>query len=311
MFDTTFFTIWRAALADLVSGPDLASNTASIGIMAGFAILAGPISSTLVGAFAGQANSPRVCFLIAGMSTALNVGLLQAKFEETLPAKDRKPVRLEDANPFSFLKLLNHSWASFTLMCTAVLQTLPEGRNIMATNYLYMSQGLGWAPGKVNGFISALGISLVFSALIVKKSIARLGLDGHTTMSNIVQTLGFIVWGNAGNMAPYFGGSSEVGVLMAIGLMVPGGRKRDGVEAMLNDIGVKAGFGRGYISAALMNWRAISNVFAPLIFGNIYSWATTAPRMNHGLVFTVMGLTQLLAEVVFRTLSKKQMGLED
>ena len=34
----------------------------------------------------------------------------------------------------------------------------------------------------------------------------------------------------------------------------------------------KAGFGKGFLSGSLMNWRAVVNTISPLFFGQVYLW---------------------------------------
>jgi hypothetical protein len=88
----------------------------------------------------------------------------------------------------------------------------------------------------------------------------------------------------------------SAGLLFAI----PGARKRDVVEALVMKIGAAEGFGKGFISGSLMNWRAVINVVGPMLFGTVYNWGH---RNNYpGFVFLVASLTVVAAEVTLQTL---------
>ena len=50
--------------------------------------------------------------------------------------------------------------------------------------------------------------------------------------------------------------------------------------------GAEAGFGKGMLSGALMNWRSVINVLGPLIVGQGYTYGRSKGRP--GLVFLVM-----------------------
>jgi hypothetical protein len=81
---------------------------------------------------------------------------------------------------------------------------------------------------------------------------------------------------------------------------IPGARKRDAIEALIMRKGAAAGFGKGFISGSLMNWRAVINIIGPLVFGNMYTFGRE--RKFPGLVFFVGAFTCLAAEGVLQTL---------
>jgi hypothetical protein len=89
---------------------------------------------------------------------------------------------------------------------------------------------------------------------------------------------------------------------MWLGLLfaIPGARKRDAVEALIMRKGAAAGFGKGFVSGSLMNWRAIINIIGPLVFGSMYTYGRA--RKFPGLVFFVGAFTCLAAEGVLQTL---------
>ena len=57
-----------------------------------------------------------------------------------------------------------------------------------------------------------------------------------------------------------------LGLLFAI----PGARKRDAVESLIVKLAAEEqGFGKGFISGSLMNFRAILNIAGPYLFGQV------------------------------------------
>ena len=58
-----------------------------------------------------------------------------------------------------------------------------------------------------------------------------------------------------------------------------GDRKRDGVEAMINTLGVKYGFGKGQTMAQLFNMRSTANVLAPLLYSSMHSTACLSTNL--------------------------------
>jgi hypothetical protein len=61
---------------------------------------------------------------------------------------------------------------------------------------------------------------------------------------------------------------------MALGgiFLAPGSRKRDAVESLIMKRGTAAGFGGGFVSGAMMNWRSTINVLGPSVFGGMYAY---------------------------------------
>ena len=61
---------------------------------------------------------------------------------------------------------------------------------------------------------------------------------------------------------------------MWLGLVfaIPGARKRDAVEALIIQRGAEQGFGRGFLSGSLMNWKSVINIIGPVLFGSLYTY---------------------------------------
>jgi hypothetical protein len=231
-------------------------------MFAGLGVICGPILSTLIMARWGA----RYCFAVSvGVSTLCVVHLLSG-FKETLPPSDRTPMNWFQAQPLSFLQIISASRPLAVLMAVTGLQTLSEGRNTTDVASIYMREDLGWGWSKVNRFISSLGVGLVVSGASVRKSLSTFGLRGHTTLSNVSNAAQWAVWG----MPSLFGLDPSSAMYLGLLFTIPGARKRDAVESLVNQLATEKGFGKGMISGSLMNFRAILNVLGPYMFGKAY-----------------------------------------
>jgi hypothetical protein len=145
-----------------------------------------------------------------------------------------------------------------------------------------------------------LGVSLVFSGVSVKAMINRLGLLNFTTVSNMSNALSMLSY----SYIPPFSTVLSSSAAMWLGLVfaIPGARKRDAVEALIIQRGAEQGFGRGFLSGSLMNWKSVINIIGPVLFGSLYTYG--AKRKFPGLVFFVGALSCFAAEGVVQMLPK-------
>merc|ERR1712151_1196059 len=100
------------------------------------------------------------------------------------------------------------------------------------------------------------------------------------------------------------GGAIVVGLLAGI----PGGRKRDAIESLIMKLGNAEGYGNGFISGSMMNFRAIISIIGPLTFGTMYAWGKKKGMPQ--LPFVFAALTVLASEGIFRSISNADLGLD-
>lgn len=136
-----------------------------VGVCAGLAIVAGPLLSKTI----MNRVDPKWCFFASTCFSAVALVHLCTNFKESLPVEKRQPLVVSDMQPFSFWQLMGKSENLRTLMWVTGLQTTSEGRNINDIYMLYMQNDLGWSWDKINNFVGALGVALVFSGLGVKR----------------------------------------------------------------------------------------------------------------------------------------------
>ena len=145
--------------------------------------------------------------------------------------------------------------------------------------------------------------------MMVKKSLKTFGLKGHTTISNLMNGLTYVLWGGAKTIYETL---VCQWILPYCSLcLVPGGRKRDAVENIVVNLGEDSGFGRGYVSGALMNFRAFINLIAPIIIGNVYAWSKQRNGNAPFLAWGICAFSCIFAEGVFQTLTNEELLLDD
>jgi len=176
-------------------------------------------------------------------------------------------------------------------------------------NYLLLKDDYGWDDSMVAKLFSGLGLCLIAGGLLVKRSIATFGLRGHTTVSNSFNAVACLFWGGAGEIAKATGVPTPWTMTLALLFATPGMRKRDGLEGLILRLGSRAGFGRGFISGALMNWRAAFNVVAPLVLGHAYAWGVSRAHRAPYVPFLACASALIAAEVCVQTLTDSELHL--
>merc|ERR1712048_354404 len=133
-----------------------------------------------------------------------------------------------------------------------------------------------------------------------------MGLITFTTFSNACN----ILWLMCTARTPPFN-VLPVTASMYLGIIfgAPGGRKRDAAESLIMKIGNQEGFGNGFISSSMMNFRALINIAGPILFGSLYAWGSK--RNWPTLAFLVGALTIMISEASLRTLTKDELGLDE
>ena len=203
-------------------------------------------------------------------------------------------------NPLSFTRVLGISKVTRRLMFVLGLQSFGEGRITQDINQLFLGQHLGWLPTQVALFQSIYGMGIILGGKYVKQSLETLGSVGHTSMSNASNTLGYLV------RAQF---ESLLGQYAGLLVCLPGGRKRDAVEAIITDQSLaNSDMGKGQIAAALSNFRSLATIFGPPMAATTYNWGNA--RGVAGAPFYQIALLYALAELVHRSMSRAELGLD-
>jgi len=250
-----------------------------------------------------RVGDPKYCFLVSVALAGTACFLLLTKYEETLPASERKKLVLTDMQPFSFMQLFKSDVMKKLLLVSGI-QSLTEGRSIYDVLSLFLQEDLKWPVTSINRFVGFNGLGLVVGGITAKPMIASLGARKFTSIANICNTMNFVLWSLAA-------GKLNSSAAMYLGAVIAflGSRKRDCMEAKLMTIGVGEGFGKGFISGASNNFRSIVNIIGPLLFGQAYAWGRRIGVPS--LPFLVAAISTLLAQVPLATISNKQLGLDE
>lgn len=293
---TGFFSTMRAMLNDKLSGPERVFADGTISIYAGAGSILGPlIEAFVLGKLGARGNF--------GLVVALNAAVAYVMWEaahETLPVSEQKPLTLSGCSPLTFLEMFRVSSVNQRLMFILSLQCFGEVRINQDINTLYMQKELGWTAMEVSRFMSCCGLTAILGGKTVKTSIQRLGLRGHTTISNLALALAFFLQGSRSKYTAQYA---------ALGLYILGARKHDAAQSVCTDITLAAtDMGKGQVSAALSNFKSMASIFGPLIAGKAY---TAGQAINQpGLHFRVIAAMYALAEVLHLSISPEQLGIK-
>lgn len=312
--NTSYFTVFRAALTDFISKTkdtgDFTARNAQISGFAGLAMIIGPVLGGKIKALCGD-QTP---FLASSLVALANVVFLTQSFDETLPQEERCNLTCtsiaEDMQPLSFTQVWGVSPAMKKMFWAEGFQTLAEGRNLGSVQYFLLTQDFKWDMGMFAKAISGFGLSLVCGGIFAKKQLEVLGLRLFTTVCNVCNSAALALMGCAMLIEKAMGLKTPHSWTLAVLLMIPGARKRDGIEGAMLLLGDEAGFGRGFMSGAMMNWRAVFSVITPVVLGYIYAWGKSNGRNAPYLPWIVGSISNLLAEALLQTLSDKDLFLD-
>lgn len=319
--NTSFFTIFRAALTDLLSKSkstgEFAARNAQISAFAGLAIIMGPILGGKIRTTvsARGRSGDRAAFIASSLMALVNCIYLAKNFEETLPEGERceltRDTITKDMQPLSFTQVWGTSPAINKMFWAEGFQTLAEPRNISPVQYLLLTQDFGWDMSMFANALAGFGVSLVFGGILAKKQLEFMGLRMFTTVCNICNSSALALQGCGMVIERNLGVRTPLTWALSIMFLIPGARKRDGIEGALMLLGDEAGFGRGFMSGAMMNWRAVFNVITPVVLGYIYAWGKSNGRNAPYLPWIVGAVSNLVAEGVLQTLSNRDLFLDD
>jgi adenylate kinase len=290
LFNTLIVTSVRAGLSDQIGGKELGVANAKVGILAGVAIIIGPIFGTFSQKYLGNKN----VFLISTIVGFINVLNLLLRFDETLKEEDKKQnMDWAAANPASFLKLITNGsrkMASYAL--SLGFQCIAEPRFIFPYAMLTWETVYKYSPVKRGNFAAIFGVSYVFGAMIAKSRLSKIGLEAHISESNLSNLVGFLIWSFR---------QDTIGTVCALLCMTFGIRKRDGLEIMLLKEGGKQKWGKGETYAYISNFKSASAIISPVIMGNIYAYTTKRKGTGyHGSPMFIATFVTLFAEICFR-----------
>uniref|UniRef100_A0A7S1LUZ7 Major facilitator superfamily (MFS) profile domain-containing protein n=1 Tax=Alexandrium catenella TaxID=2925 RepID=A0A7S1LUZ7_ALECA len=292
--------VGAAALADVVSGKELAIASSTLSAAVGLGIVVTPFLEAYI---LSRFKSPRYAYLAV---SALAVG--QALFHctvtpETHPLEKRtKPSAqelLRSFNPFGFVSIYTKGSKALQKMVSIItLQFYLEGKNWSDFLEIWKRQHLGWTVEGSRNFVVAYGTLCIIAGLkITPLFLKTLSAKSFTSCTNLTNMLGFLLRGST-QITWVF--------LLAILPMLPGvnGASTSALKALAQDHATAEGFGKGEFSAYQNNLRALASAVAPVMIGNYYAWCRQK-SVNVGTTFMMGALIGcVLPELAMRSLMK-------
>ena len=285
-------TTCAASLSDLFSGQKLGKAFGNLGSAAGIGALCG---SFISGRLLTRNWSPENLFVLSAFFGLIQFITNYFCVAETLAIENRSQKSIDIPNPFSCISLLTGPSNLRKMVIVAVMQCMPEGKNISDMLQIYSSENVGMVPVERANFVTAFGMCMMFGGPLVKRTIGMFGNRGHTTFSNAMTIASFIMYGI---------GQNYYNMWLGLLLLLPTMERRAATSAMATDLAVAGGMGRGEYSAKFGNIRALTVIIAPLFYGNIYAYF--APRGKPGYAWYAGALVVLLAEALHRTLKDEE-----
>jgi len=281
MFIFGFAAPAHAAMADLY-GKDaklLGAKSAMAGMYFGTGCALGP----LIGSKLGGAKS----FFASALTFMATFFYVNTMFSETLAVSNRIKFKLSDVNPLAFLKLFKTKTLGW-LVSTTAMQSFGDYVNMYDINNLFMIKVLGYGQSQIGNFATMVGVTQIGGGKATSRIINSIGLKSATLFSNMMWVLGMAMMGTAKTTKQAF---------FALAIWTFGHQRATPVNAYLQKFGAAEGMGRAEIIGAQGNMLAYAKIMIPLLYSNIFAWATSngrsMPGLPYFLICAITGLSQL------------------
>jgi DHA1 family tetracycline resistance protein-like MFS transporter len=283
MFIFGFLAPAQAAMADLyATNPQrLGIKAANAGAYFGIGCALGPF----IGSKLGGAKS----FFASAVAFVITWCYVKAKFTETLEDDRKKKFKFSDINPVAFLKLFKTKTLAW-LVSAKALQSFGDYVNVYDINNLFMMTVLGYDQPQIGNFATTVGVSQIASGYVSSRMIKQVGLVKSTVTMNLMWILGMAMMGTSRNTAQAF---------TALAIWTFGHQRATPVDTYLQKYGAQQDMGRAEIVGAAGNMLAYAKIMIPLLYSNVFAWATSNGRNMPGLPYFVICAITGLAQGAF------------
>lgn len=283
MFIFGFLAPAQAAMADLyATNPQLlGAKAASAGAYFGIGCALGPF----IGSKLGGAKS----FAASALGFVVTWLYVNAKFTETLTESKKKKFKFSDINPVAFLKLFKTETLKW-LVTTKSLQSFGDYVNVYDINNLFMIKVLGYGQSQIGNFATTVGLSQIAGGAVSARMIKKLGLKPSTLVMNMSWILGMFMMGTARNTKQAF---------LALAIWTFGHSRATPVDTYLQKYGAAEDMGRAEIVGAAGNALAYAKIMIPLLYSNVFAWATSNGRNMPGLPYFVICAITAMSQLCF------------
>eukprot|EP00746_Dinoflagellata_sp_MGD_P002355 gnl/MRDRNA2_/MRDRNA2_104571_c0_seq1.p1 gnl/MRDRNA2_/MRDRNA2_104571_c0~~gnl/MRDRNA2_/MRDRNA2_104571_c0_seq1.p1 ORF type:complete len:401 (+),score=67.11 gnl/MRDRNA2_/MRDRNA2_104571_c0_seq1:1-1203(+) len=274
-----------AAVADVVSGPELSVAQSQIGAIMGLALVTAPIFETFL---LQRLQNPKYAYLTLSAMASVQAVYCTTQIPETLEKVKRismdTALKLQNFSPFGFLQIYTRgSKALQEMVNITTFQMCCEGKNLLDLAEVWKRYHIGWGVEGSRNFIVAYGSACILAGqFLTPKMLKGMSVNSFTTVTNMTNALGFFLRG----IYP-----SAVVFMLAVIPMLPGvnGNSAIALKTSLTDKATKEGFGKGEISAWTSNLRALTSAICPVLYGNYYAWCVKK-GVYPGSTFWLAGL---------------------
>lgn len=297
-------TMVSASMADVFAGNPARQATANISaqMFAAIGIIAGPLYGVAVSKGFG---GPRSAYLGSALMSIFHLSLV-ARMQESLAPELRKPFSAAGANPLSFLKLLGECRQLRTLaFLGGVMQNIPEGKNLADIHQTFSVSDVGMTEAARGSFISFFGFCQLVGAILAKKLTGAMGGQSFTSLCTFSISASML-WYSIVPPAIRQSWPMFVGAAMQLFVSASPGY----TKAVAAEYAKKAGWGMGEFQGAMANMRAVTSATVPLLLATVYAWSKRNGRSRPGLAYQLVAACGILTELLFRTLSARDLAIK-
>jgi len=133
-------------------------------------------------------------------------------------------------------------------------------------------------------------VTQILGGKATSRVIKKTNLKTATAFSNSLWIIGMAMMGTARNTQQAF---------TALFLWTFGHQRNTSVAPYLQMYGAKLGYGKAEIIAATGNLNAYIKVLIPLLYSNIFAWATSGGRNMPGLPYYTICVLTALSQMAF------------
>lgn len=274
----------NAYIADVTPPQERAARFGLLGAAFGIGFIAGPAIGGLLAPF-----GPRLPFWAAGLLCFANglYGLFVVP--ESLAPEHRSPFSFRVANPVGSFDLYRSAPGLLSLAGVIFLYYLAH-QVLQSTWAFYGVHRYGWGAPMIGVSLAVVGVgSIVVQMFVIRRFVGRFGERGALYTGLIFGAAGFFIYGAAPTGMLFLAG---IPVFSLMSLMTPGVQGLMSRRIPANQ--------QGRLQGANASLMAISSVFGPVLFTQVFShtittWSAVAPV---GLPFFLAGGLMVLALVL-------------
>jgi len=298
-------TLLGASIVDIFSPAPSEMGMAFGGILTcvGIGLTTGPqIGQAMV----KVGGAPQYAYLGASLCAGLQLANVISMNDSLKPENFKKfEFSIGDLNPFTFLKLFTMKGRSALLKLSLMsnfFQMADEGKNLADLHQVYSNKDLELSQTVRGNFVSMVGICVLIGNKFSNWSMETFGGHGHTTLSNLVSVAACVYFATVPR------GFKTQWWPMYFGLLLSslGWNANTHVKSAGAQHATAAGLGNGEYGAMLANLRSVMTALAPTVYTRVYQYSTTEGRNQPGLAYLVAGLSKVVAEMLYQSMSAKE-----